>query len=85
MILTYSSQWERNDECCLLVTRLFYMNISIVVGSVFLLLIWEHIIQYLIMLKLVLCYYDYAKKKYGLYYDYAILVHFVNYSKLHCI
>ena len=39
----------------------------------------------LIMLKLVLCYYDYAKEHMSIDYNYAILVNFVNYSKLHCI
>ena len=42
------------------------------------------IIQYLIILKLVLCYYDYAKEYMSIDYNYAILVNFVNYFKLHC-
>ena len=41
------------------------------------------IIQYLIMLKLLLCYYDYAKEHMSIDYNYAILVNIVNYSKLH--
>ena len=41
------------------------------------------IVVYPIMLKLVLCYYDYVKEHMFIDYNYTILVNFVNYSKLH--